>query len=175
MLRAYAVKASVARRVAHGVASVSRVEPVQRPGRAERPAAADRPDPDAAAHGDRRAEPNLDIQQNPGRVFRAQADARPAAGRAPGAPGPAARPGRRAARQEGLRHGDGEAPASGALAQLRDAEQTAVGVLLSHLGGASPSLAQLYASIATSEATHVTMLATRISPTSQAAQNRPDS
>ena len=62
------------------------------------------------------------------------------------------------------------ATASGALAQLRDAEQTAVGVLLSHLGGASPSLAQLYASIATSEATHVTMLATRISPTSQASQ-----
>jgi hypothetical protein len=62
------------------------------------------------------------------------------------------------------------ATASGALAQLRDEEQTAVGVLLSHLGGASPSLAQLYASIATSEATHVTMLATRISPTSQASQ-----
>jgi hypothetical protein len=74
-----------------------------------------------------------------------------------------------------------DATASGALAQLRDAEQTAVGVLLSHLGGASPSLAQLYASIATSEATHVTTLTTRIPQTpqtspashaSQAAQNR---
>ena len=63
-----------------------------------------------------------------------------------------------------------EATASGALTQLRSAEQTAVGVLLSHLGGASPSLAQLYASIATSEATHVTMLATRISQASQASQ-----
>jgi hypothetical protein len=77
-----------------------------------------------------------------------------------------------------------EATASGALTQLRDAEQTAVGVLLSHLGGASPSLAQLYASIATSEATHVTALTMRISqafqasqaaPASQAAQNRPGS
>jgi hypothetical protein len=77
-----------------------------------------------------------------------------------------------------------EATAAGALTQLRDAEQTAVGVLLSHLGGASPSLAQLYASIATSEATHVTALTTRISQTSptsptsqtaQAAQNRPGS
>jgi len=52
--------------------------------------------------------------------------------------------------------------ADGALAQLRDAEQAAVGVLLSRLGGASPSLAQLYASIATSEATHVTVLGSRI-------------
>jgi hypothetical protein len=63
-----------------------------------------------------------------------------------------------------------EATASGALTQLRDAEQTAVGVLLGHLGGASPSLAQLYASIATSEATHATTLATRISQASQNSQ-----
>ena len=56
-----------------------------------------------------------------------------------------------------------DATAAGALTQLRDAEQTAVGVLLSRLGGASPSLAQLYASIATSEATHVTTLTTQIS------------
>jgi hypothetical protein len=62
-----------------------------------------------------------------------------------------------------------DATAAGALARLRDAEQTAVGVLLGRLGGASPSLAQLYASIATSEATHVTTLSTRIS------QSRPGS
>ena len=52
---------------------------------------------------------------------------------------------------------------AGALTQLRDAEQAAVGVLLGRLAGASPSLAQLYASIATSEATHVTALVSRIS------------
>jgi len=46
-----------------------------------------------------------------------------------------------------------------ALARLRAAEQNAVRVLLSRLGGASPSLAQLYASVAASEATHVTALA----------------
>ena len=51
----------------------------------------------------------------------------------------------------------------GALTQLRDAEHAAAGVLLGRLAGASPSLAQLYASIATSEATHVTTLASRIS------------
>jgi hypothetical protein len=45
-----------------------------------------------------------------------------------------------------------------AVAQLRAAEQRAVQVLLSRLGGASPSLAQLYASVAASEATHVTVL-----------------
>jgi hypothetical protein len=56
-----------------------------------------------------------------------------------------------------------DATAAGALAQLRDAEQAAVGVLLNRLAGASPSLAQLYASIATSEATHVTTLTSRIS------------
>src|SRR5271170_2433139 len=38
---------------------------------------------------------------------------------------------------------------AGALTRLRDAEQAAVGVLLGRLAGASPSLAQLYASIAT--------------------------
>ena len=52
---------------------------------------------------------------------------------------------------------------SGALSQLKQAEQAAVTVQLGRLAGASPSLAQLYASIATSEATHVTTLASRIS------------
>ena len=44
------------------------------------------------------------------------------------------------------------------LAQLRAAEQAAVKTLMSRLNGASPSLAQLYASIAASEATHVSVL-----------------
>jgi hypothetical protein len=48
---------------------------------------------------------------------------------------------------------------SAALAQLRAAEQAAVTTLMSRLNGASPSLAQLYASIAASEATHVSVLA----------------
>jgi hypothetical protein len=50
--------------------------------------------------------------------------------------------------------------ADGVLRQLRAAEQAAVARLLGPglLGTASPSLAQLYASIATCEATHVTML-----------------
>jgi hypothetical protein len=56
-----------------------------------------------------------------------------------------------------------EPTAQAALTQLRDAEQAAVGALLGRLAGASPSLAQLYASIATSEATHVTALTSRIS------------
>jgi hypothetical protein len=51
-----------------------------------------------------------------------------------------------------------DATADGALLQLRAAEQAAVARLLGRLGRASPSLAQLYASIATSEATHVTTL-----------------
>ena len=51
----------------------------------------------------------------------------------------------------------------GALTQLRTAEQAAVATQLGRLAGATPSLAQLYASIATSEATHVTALASRIS------------
>jgi hypothetical protein len=50
----------------------------------------------------------------------------------------------------------------GALRQLRRAEQTAVATLLSRLGGASPSLAQLYASIAAAESTHVIALARQI-------------
>jgi hypothetical protein len=50
------------------------------------------------------------------------------------------------------------ATSAAALAQLRAAEQRAVKVLLSRLGGASPSLAQLYASVAASEATHVAVL-----------------
>ena len=48
-----------------------------------------------------------------------------------------------------------------ALAQLRAAEQAAVKTLMSRLNGASPSLAQLYASIAASEATHVSVLSAR--------------
>jgi hypothetical protein len=47
-----------------------------------------------------------------------------------------------------------------ALARLRVAEQAAVASQLRRLAGASPSLAQLYASIAASEATHVTVLQT---------------
>ena len=56
------------------------------------------------------------------------------------------------------------ATADGALVQLRAAEQAAVARLLGRglLGGASPSLAQLYASVATSEATHVTTLTSQI-------------
>jgi hypothetical protein len=58
-------------------------------------------------------------------------------------------------------------PAAGAtkaaaLRQLRTAEKTAIATLMSRLGGASPSLAQLYASIAASEATHVTELTNQI-------------
>ena len=49
-----------------------------------------------------------------------------------------------------------------ALAQLRAAEQDAVKTLMSRLNAASPSLAQLYASIAASEATHVSVLVARI-------------
>ena len=49
-----------------------------------------------------------------------------------------------------------------ALARLRTAERTAIATLMSRLGGASGSLAQLYASIAASEATHVTTLTSRI-------------
>ena len=49
-----------------------------------------------------------------------------------------------------------------ALAQLRAAEQAAVKTLMIRLNGASPSLAQLYASIAASEATHVSVLTARI-------------
>jgi hypothetical protein len=48
------------------------------------------------------------------------------------------------------------------LAQLRTAEQAAVKTLMIRLNGASPSLAQLYASIAASEATHVSVLTARI-------------
>ena len=45
-----------------------------------------------------------------------------------------------------------------ALARQRTAEQAAITAQLRRLAGASPSLAQLYASIAASEATHVTAL-----------------
>jgi len=56
-----------------------------------------------------------------------------------------------------------EGTPAGALGQLRTAEQAAVSVQLGRLAAATPSLAQLYASIATSEATHVTTLTSRIS------------
>ena len=49
-----------------------------------------------------------------------------------------------------------------ALSQLHAAEQAAVSTLMSRLSGASPSQAQLYASIAASEATHVSVLAARM-------------
>jgi hypothetical protein len=49
-----------------------------------------------------------------------------------------------------------------ALLQLRAAEQAAVKALIGRLNGASPSLAQLYASIAASESTHVNVLSARI-------------
>jgi hypothetical protein len=45
-----------------------------------------------------------------------------------------------------------------AIARLRAAEQAAVTAQLGRLPAASPAQAQLYASIATSEATHVTIL-----------------
>jgi hypothetical protein len=54
------------------------------------------------------------------------------------------------------------ATSAAALAQLRGAEQAAVASLMGRLDGASPSLAQLYASIAASEATHVSVLNARI-------------
>jgi hypothetical protein len=49
-----------------------------------------------------------------------------------------------------------------ALARLRAAEQSAVAVLMGRLPGAPGSLAQLYASIAACEATHVSVLTARI-------------
>lgn len=49
-----------------------------------------------------------------------------------------------------------------ALVQLRGAERGAVNTLMGRLAGASPSLAQLYASIAASEATHASVLDARI-------------
>lgn len=52
------------------------------------------------------------------------------------------------------------ATGTAAVAQLRVAEQSAVTSQLRRLAGASPALAQLYASIAASEATHVTALET---------------
>jgi hypothetical protein len=49
-----------------------------------------------------------------------------------------------------------------ALRQLQSAEQTAVTTLMGRLYGAPASLAQLYASIAASEATHASVLGARI-------------
>jgi hypothetical protein len=54
------------------------------------------------------------------------------------------------------------ATSAAALAQLRAAEQAAVTTMMGRLEGASPSLAQLYASIAASEATHASVLGARI-------------
>jgi hypothetical protein len=51
---------------------------------------------------------------------------------------------------------------SAALAQLRAAEQAAVSAQMSRLGAAPASLAQLYASIAACESTHVSVLGERI-------------
>ncbi len=51
---------------------------------------------------------------------------------------------------------------SAALSLLRDREQAATRTLLSRLYAASPSLAQLYASIAAAEATHAVTLGQRI-------------
>lgn len=48
------------------------------------------------------------------------------------------------------------------LAQLRTAEQAAVTAMMGRLNDAPPSLAQLYASIAASETTHVSVLSARI-------------
>jgi hypothetical protein len=48
--------------------------------------------------------------------------------------------------------------ATGALAYLRDAENAAAAALLAHLDKATPSLAQLLASISASEATHALIL-----------------
>jgi len=45
-----------------------------------------------------------------------------------------------------------------AVVQLKAAEQAAVRTLMNRLGAASPSLAQLYASIAASEAAHASVL-----------------
>src|ERR1700722_6877939 len=70
MLRDYAVKASVARRVANDVAAVSRAERLQGPGRAERAATCVTADPGATARRHRRAEPDLDIRQGHGLVSR---------------------------------------------------------------------------------------------------------
>ncbi len=51
-----------------------------------------------------------------------------------------------------------------ARAYLRGAEQAAAQALLSHFGTASPSLAQLLASIAASEASHALLLGSRRRP-----------
>jgi hypothetical protein len=54
-------------------------------------------------------------------------------------------------------------PQAAALAQLRAAEQAAVTAQMGRLAAAPASLAQLYASIAACESTHVGVLTTRIS------------
>ncbi len=50
---------------------------------------------------------------------------------------------------------------AGALGYLRDAENAAAAALLAHLDTATPSLAQLLASISASEATHALLLSAR--------------
>jgi hypothetical protein len=54
-------------------------------------------------------------------------------------------------------------PQAAALAQLRAAEQAAVTAQMDRLAAAPASLAQLYASIAACESTHVSVLGARIS------------
>lgn len=51
--------------------------------------------------------------------------------------------------------------AAAALAYLSDAENAAAAALLTHLGTAPPSLAQLLVSISASESTHAALLGTR--------------
>jgi hypothetical protein len=67
---------------------------------------------------------------------------------------------RAAARPSPSAPSPGPVPATpaAALGYLRDAEHAASAALLQHLAGVSPSCAQLLASIAASEATHVTVL-----------------
>src|SRR5215471_7332336 len=130
MLKAYAAKAPVARRVGYDAAIVHGSERLRWTGSAGGTPAALIRGPRAAASRDRRAEPHLGIQANHGFLFRAGPGPRPPARRTPGTPHPAPGQGHRA------------------TGQLR------------RLAGASPALAQLYASIAASEATHVTALST---------------
>ena len=54
--------------------------------------------------------------------------------------------------------------AAGALSYLRDAENAAAAAQLTHLGAVPPSLAELLASISTSEATHSLLLSTHGRP-----------
>src|SRR5215469_3693311 len=75
----------------------------------------------------------------------------------PGSPPPGSQP---TATPTGGPHVAG--PEAAALAQLRAAEQAAVSAQMSRLAAAPASLAQLYASIAACESTHVSVLSARI-------------